>query len=65
MTLSIEEIYDKALTLSLDVEDNFLELGRMLRQLIDRDPELFQQFVQKVPYRASQGVLPRRGQPYL
>ena len=45
MTIKIEELYDKALGLSADVEDNFLELGRTLRQLLDRDPDLFQQIV--------------------
>ena len=47
MTTSIEELYDRALALSSDVEDEFLELGRSLRQLQDRDPDLFQQVVQK------------------
>src|SRR5271165_5503753 len=47
MTLSIEALYDKAMGLSKDVEDNFLELGKSLRQLQDRDPDLFQQIVQK------------------
>jgi hypothetical protein len=47
MTMSIEELYDRALALSLDVEDKFLELGRSLRQLLDRDPDLFQQIVKK------------------
>lgn len=28
MTISIEELYDRALALSSDVEDKFLELGR-------------------------------------
>jgi hypothetical protein len=31
MTMSIEELYDRALALSSDVEDKFLELGRSLR----------------------------------
>jgi hypothetical protein len=47
MALKTEEIYDKALTLSANVEDNFLDLGRTLRQLLDRDPDLFQKIVQK------------------
>jgi hypothetical protein len=47
MTMSIEELYDRALALSSDVEDKFLELGRSLRQLLDRDPALFQQVVKK------------------
>jgi hypothetical protein len=45
MTPSNEALYDKAMYLSKDVEDNFLELGKSLRQLRDRDPELFHQFV--------------------
>jgi hypothetical protein len=36
MAMSIEELYDRALALSSDVEDKFLELGRSLRQLLDR-----------------------------
>jgi hypothetical protein len=47
MTLSNEALYDKAMGLSKEVEDNFLELGKSLRQLMDRDPELFQQIIQK------------------
>jgi hypothetical protein len=47
MTISIDELYDSALALSSDVEDKFLELGRSLRQLLDRDPSLFQQVVKK------------------
>jgi hypothetical protein len=47
MTTSIDELYDRALALSSDVEDKFLELGRSLRQLLDRDPALFQQVVKK------------------
>jgi hypothetical protein len=47
MTISIEELYDRALALSSDVEDKFFELGRSLRQLLDRDPGLFQQIVKK------------------
>ena len=47
MTLSTEALYDKAKSLSGDVEDNFLELGKSLRQLLDRDPNLFQEIVAK------------------
>ncbi len=47
MTIAIEELYDRVLALSSDVEDNFLELGRSLRQLLDRNPDLFQQIVEK------------------
>ena len=45
MTLSTEALYGKAMTLSKDVEDNFLELGKSLRELQHRDPALFRQFV--------------------
>jgi hypothetical protein len=58
MTISIEELYDRALALSSDVENQFLELGRSLRQLLDRDPGLFQQIVKK-------GRLGRRKAYYL
>jgi hypothetical protein len=47
MTIKIVELYDKAMALSADVEDNFLELGRSLRQLLDGDADLFQQIVDK------------------
>jgi hypothetical protein len=47
VTLSTEDLFDKALALSSDVEDNFLELGKSLRQLLDRDPDLFHQIIQK------------------
>jgi hypothetical protein len=58
MALKTEELYDKALALSANVEDNFLDLGRSLRQLQDRDPDLFQQVVKK-------GDLGRRKAYYL
>jgi len=58
MTMSIEELYDRVLALSSNVEDTFLELGRSLRQLLDRDPDLFQQIVKK-------GRLGRRKAYYL
>ena len=47
MALSTDDLYEKAVTLSSDVEDNFLELGKTLRQLLDRDPDLFQKIVAK------------------
>ena len=43
----IEDVYAKALTLSVNVEGNFFELARYLRQLLDRDPELFKKLVDK------------------
>jgi hypothetical protein len=54
MTIKIEELYDRVLALCSDVEDNFLDLGRNLRQLQHRDPDLFQQAIEK------QGDLGRR-----
>jgi hypothetical protein len=47
VTLNIEALYEKAKEMASDVEDTFLDLGRMLRQLLDRDPELFQKIVQQ------------------
>jgi hypothetical protein len=47
MPPSTEALYDKALELFAKVPDKFLDLGRALRQLQDRDPELFQKFVAK------------------
>jgi hypothetical protein len=47
VTLSTEDLIDNALALSKDVEDNFLELGKSLRQLQDRDPDLFHQIIEK------------------
>lgn len=58
MTMSVDELYDRVLALSADVEDTFLELGRSLRQLLDRDPGLFQEIVKK-------GRLGRRKAYYL
>jgi hypothetical protein len=62
MALSTEDLYDKAKALSGDVEDNFLELGRSLRQLLDRDPELFKKIVAKTNLGRREGVLPGRGE---
>jgi hypothetical protein len=45
--LKIEELFDKAMILSKDVDDTFLELGRTLRQLQDREPQMFQEIVAK------------------
>ena len=47
MTISTEDLFDKAMALSGDVDDNFLELGKALRQLQDRDPDLFHKIVAK------------------
>jgi len=45
--LSTDEIYAKAMKMAKNVEDNFLDLGRYLRQLQNRDPEKFQEIIQK------------------
>jgi len=47
MALKTEDLFDKAMTLSKNVDDTFLELGRTLRQLLGRDPQLFQEIVAK------------------
>ena len=41
MALSNDDLYDKAMELSKDFDDNFLDLAKTLRQLLDRDPEKF------------------------
>ena len=43
MTEVTDALYDKALKLSANVPDNFMELGRALARLYDLDPELFRQ----------------------
>ena len=58
MTLSIEDLYDKVADMAGNVEDNFLELGKALRQLQDRDPDLFRKLV-------VNGTLGRRKAYYL
>ena len=40
MAVSTDDLYQKSVTMGL-VEDNFLELGKTLRQLQDRDRRLF------------------------
>ena len=47
MTEGTDALYDKALELSANVPDNFLELGRALSRLYDRDPNLFRQLAAK------------------
>ena len=47
MASRTEDLFDKAMTLSKNVDDTFLELGRTLRQLQDREPQLFQEIVAK------------------
>ena len=45
--LSTDDLYDKALSLTSNVDDNFLELARSLRQLLDRDHDLFRNVISK------------------
>ena len=47
MALRTEDLFDKAMTLSKNVDETFLELGRTLRQLQDREPQRFQEIVAK------------------
>ena len=47
MTKGTDALDDKALELSANVPDNFVELGRALSQLYDRDPNLFRQLAAK------------------
>jgi hypothetical protein len=45
---STGDLYEKALTLSgQSIDETFLELGKALRQLMDRDTDLFRQVVEK------------------
>lgn len=57
MALSTDDIYGKAVGLSADVEDNFLELGRCLRQLQDRDLEMFQKVVNKTNSAGARRII--------
>ena len=47
MAVNIDDVYSKALELSLNVDGNFFELGRSLRHLLDRDPDKFRNVVEK------------------
>jgi hypothetical protein len=47
MTAIIDALFDKALELSANVPDNFMELGRALAQLHDLDRDRFRQLVAK------------------
>lgn len=41
MAISIDDLFDKATDLAKDFDDNFLDLAKALRQLLDRDSEKF------------------------
>jgi hypothetical protein len=45
MTMSNEALHAKALDLATNDPDNFWDLGRALRRLLDREPDLFQKFL--------------------
>jgi hypothetical protein len=47
MTAITDALYDKALELSANVPDNFMELGRALTQLYDRDRDRFRKLAAK------------------
>jgi hypothetical protein len=47
MASSTEDLYAKALELSGAFKENFLDLAKILRQLLDRDPDKFQKIVEK------------------
>lgn len=47
MELSVDDLYTRALELSSTVEENFLDLGRYLRQLADRDPDKLEKVIAK------------------
>lgn len=47
MTEDTDTLYEKALELSENLPDNFMELGRTLGQLYYRDPNLFRQLAAK------------------
>lgn len=45
--ISTDALYDKAIGLAPDLDDNFLELSRALRQLLERDADLFKKAIGK------------------
>ena len=48
MAISTSDLFDKAMALSSEaIDQTFLDLGKTLRTLLDRDPELFRQVVEK------------------
>ena len=46
MTQAINDLYARAKDLSRNVDDHFFDLARTLRQLLDRDPEKFNELWQ-------------------
>lgn len=47
MATNIDDVYAKALDMSVNVEGNFFELARSLRQLLERDPDKFKKVIDK------------------
>jgi hypothetical protein len=47
MTLSKQETFDRAVRLAARFDDDFIELGRLLKRLHERDHELFKQVCEK------------------
>ena len=48
MAVSTGDLYEKAMALSAQsIDESFMELGKSLRQLLDRDPDLFKQVVDR------------------
>ena len=62
MTEGTDALYEKALELSANVPDNFLELGRALTQLYDLDPEPVSTAGREIEYGPEEGLPPDRGQ---
>ena len=61
MTEGTDALDEKALELSANVPDNFLELGRALSRLYDRDPNLFRQLAAKSNMGLRKGDSPGDG----
>ncbi len=47
MTESLKDIFDEAVSLSTQSEDNFVKLGKLLRKLQVEDKELFKQLIEE------------------
>ena len=43
MTIDQQDVFEKAIDLATKAEENFIELGQLLRQLQDQDRDLFRQ----------------------
>ena len=57
------DLYEKAIALSAQsMDENFLDLGKALRQLLDRDPDLFKRWWTRRPWFA-QSILSGQHQP--